>query len=231
MLKPEAGAVYQWLAEATTDLEMEQARLAKPIRTRQGEWICDGWSATQRVPGGEPDYSLESTWLEILKAGRVFHHAVAHLSRPTCLDARDDPWASADRAAWGEQVMPIHPELSDLCMRLRAVLEPLGPSQIVHGDLSGNVLLSPGNTPAIIDVSPYWRPTAYAEGVVMADALCWHDAAGSLLEQAGVSVPAVARALLFRMTTTSEFARSSQRAVDVSGEAARYRIAAAAIGL
>jgi len=118
-----------------------------------------------------------------------------------------------------------------LSARLRGALEPLGPSQIVHGDLAGNVLFNPGSAPAIIDVSPYWRPTAYADGVVIADALCWHDAAGSLLEQAGVSVPAVARALLFRVLTTSEFAVSSQGAVDVSCEAARYRLAAAAIGL
>jgi hypothetical protein len=156
---------------------------------------------------------------------------VAHLGRPACLDARDDPWALADQAAWGERVLPIHPDFSDLSARLRGALEPLGPSQIVHGDLAGNVLFDPGSAPAIIDVSPYWRPTTYADGIVVADALCWHDAPGSLLEQADVSVPAVARGLLFRMMTTSKFALSSQGAVDVSGEAARYRLAAAAIGL
>ena len=79
-------------------------------------------------------------------------------------------------------------------------------------------------------MSPYWRPIEYADGVVIADALCWHDAAGSLLEQTGVSVPAVARALLFRMTTTSIFAMSNQEHVDISGEAARYALAADAIG-
>lgn len=231
MLKPEGGAVYRWLAETTSDLEPEHVRVAKPLRTRDGEWICDGWSASEWVSGSEPDYRLESTWIEILEAGRAFHHAVAHLSRPMCLDARDDPWARADRATWDEQDVPIHPDFSDLSARLRGVLEPLGQSQIVHGDLAGNTLLDPGSAPAIIDVSPYWRPTAYADGVVLADALCWHRAAGSLLEQTGVSVPAVARGLLFRMVTTSEFARSGRDDVDTRGEAARYRHALAAIGL
>jgi uncharacterized protein (TIGR02569 family) len=231
VLKPEGGAVYNWLAEATTDLEMEHVRLARPIRARDGEWIFEGWSATEWVSGSEPDYSLASTWIEILDAGRTFHRCVAHLRRPPCLDARNDPWAVADRAAWEEQVTPIHREFRDLCVTFRSVLEPLGPSQIVHADLSGNDLFSPHHAPAIIDVSPYWRPVEYAEGVVVADALCWHDADGSLLELAGVSVSAVARALLFRMLTTSEFAKLNEDGTDVAGEAVRYRLAAAAIGL
>ncbi len=110
-------------------------------------------------------------------------------------------------------------------------MEPLGSPQIIHGDLIGNVLFAPGLAPAIIDISPYWRPPAYAEGVVLADAICWHDAPAPLLEVLGVSVAAVARALLFRMATTNERLASGGGGVDVNNEAQRYRLAATAIGL
>ena len=42
----------------------------------------------------------------------------------------------------------------------------------MHGDLAGNVLLVTDAPPSVIDFSPYWRPPSYAEGIVMADALC-----------------------------------------------------------
>ncbi|MFL6132898.1 MAG: TIGR02569 family protein [Nocardioidaceae bacterium] len=231
VLKPDVGPVHEWLAEALADVVADGFRLATPVRTRHGAWSREGWSATRWVDGSVPDRAEASTWIEILETGRAFHRAVAHLSRPDCLDAREDWWALADRVAWGESVIKFRPEFADLSRRLRGALEPLGSAQIVHGDLTGNVLFSPTLPPAVIDVSPYWRPPAYAEGVVVADALCWHNAEASLLEVTGVSVAAVARALLFRMATTNTAVTCGQRDIDVQDEARRYRLAAEAIGL
>jgi len=102
----------------------------------------------------------------------------------------------------------------------------------VHGDLTGNVLFAQNQPPAVIDLSPYWRPPKYAEGVVLADALCWHDAPPSLLVDAGVSIAAVARALLFRMLTTSErVVRGEIPSSQIVEEGHRYHAAASAIGL
>lgn len=231
VLKPGGGAVDDWLADVLTGLWAPGLRLAEPVRAANGSWSGDGWTATRWVDGAVPDHTQSSTWLEILEAGRAFHRAVAHLSRPGCLDARDDPWAVADRVAWDEHTLLLHSSLAGLGLRLRRALAPLGPSQVVHGDLTGNVLLSPSLPPAVIDVSPYWRPTEYAEGVVIADALCWHGAHASLLDQTGVSVAAVARALLFRMTTTSIAHARGFFEVDLEDEAERYALATAAIGL
>jgi hypothetical protein len=94
-----------------------------------------------------------------------------------------------------------------------------------------NVLLEPGMAPGIIDVSPYWRPQAYAEGIVLADALCWHGAPRSLLDELGVPVAAVARALLFRALTTQERADAGVGLEAFDAEVARYEAAATAIGL
>ena len=205
-------------------------RVAAPVRARDGAWTVRGWTVTRWIPGSEPDYAAVSTWREILTAGRAFHRAVAHLGRPAFLDARRDWWAEADRVAWGERATRFIPEFAALAGRLRGALEPLGTSQLVHADLTNNVLFAPRLPPAVIDISPYWRPPAYAEGVVVADALCWHGAPPSLGRLMDVPVPAVARALLFRMATTNERVRSGAGA-DVADEARRYGLAATAIGL
>ena len=57
-------------------------------------------------------------------------------------------------------------------LRPHAVNEGLQP-QLIHGDLSGTYSLSPDALPAVIDIAPYWRPTAYADAIVVIDALLW----------------------------------------------------------
>ncbi|CAA9337796.1 MAG: hypothetical protein AVDCRST_MAG34-910 [uncultured Nocardioidaceae bacterium] len=233
VLKPGGGPVHEWLAEALADVVADGFRLALPVRTLHGTWSWKGWTAARRLEGTEPDHSIStsSTWLPVVEAGRAFHRAVAHLDRPDCLEARDDRWAVADRAAWGEQVLQLRPDLADLGRRLQRALEPLGSPQVVHADLTGNVLFSPTLPPAVIDISPLWRPPEYAEGVVVADALCWHGAPASLLDQAGVSVAAVARALFFRMATTHQAVACCLGDVDVEDEARRYTLAVEMIGV
>jgi uncharacterized protein (TIGR02569 family) len=231
VFKPGGGPVHEWLAEALNDVSPVGFRLAASVRTLDGTWSCDGWTATRWVEGTDPDPTKPSTWLRVIGAGRAFHRAVAHLHRPDSLDARDDVWAVGDRVAWGEHRIELRPEFADLEQRLRRAMEPLGPPQIVHGDLTGNVVFSRTLPPAVIDISPYWRPPEYAEGVVVADALCWHGGHTSLVEHAGVSVAAVARALLFRLATTSQAASLGHPNVDVEDEARRYGRAVTAIGL
>ena len=56
------------------------------------------------------------------------------------------------------------------------------PHQLVHGDLLGNVLYDDSLPPAVIDVSPAWRPARYADAIVVIDALGWSDASPDVLE-------------------------------------------------
>lgn len=232
VFKLDAGACHGCLGMILDGVEPKDVRIAKPVPARCGSWRHQGWVATRWVEGVEPNRAATTVWLDIIEAGRAFHRAVADFSRPHCLDERQDPWAAADTAAWGERSVQPHPAFTPVARRLQGALEPLGTSQLVHGDLAGNVLFAPNLPPAVIDLSPYWRPPEYSEGVVVADALCWHDAPPSLLSDVGVSVPAVARGLLFRMLTTSERVVSGETAgIDIIGEARRYDEAASAIGL
>ena len=89
--------------------------------------------------------------------------------------------------------------------QLSAAIRPLSaPCQLIHGDLSGNVLFHGQLPPAIIDFTPYWRPAGYASAIVVADALVWEGADRGIL--AAVSDlddfgQYLVRALVFRELT------------------------------
>jgi hypothetical protein len=99
----------------------------------------------------------------------------------------------------------------DLCQPLTLA------HQIVHGDLTENVLFAEGQPPAIIDFTPYWRPVGYAAAVV-ADAVCWRDADPDPLLAYVSSMEQfpqlLVHALIFRMVATIAFSRGEP---DLSG--------------
>lgn len=232
VLKPGADPEYQaWLGSALGRIAGEGFRLARAVPTRDGAWTHEGWSATLLVVGKEPDHARNAAWREIIEAGRAFHRATSRLPQPPFLNRADTWWSRADRRAWDDHDLNASPALRPILKRLREGCADLGPAQLVHGDLARNVLLAPRLAPAVIDVSPYWRPPSYAEGVVIADALCWHRAPASLPGELGVCVAAVARALLFRAFTTQERANDGIGLDAFPSEIARYGAAAAAIGL
>lgn len=58
--------------------------------------------------------------------------------------------------------------------------------------------------PAIIDFSPYWRPTAFASAIVVADALVWEGADSQILaavSHIGDFGQYLVRALIYRAVT------------------------------
>lgn len=231
VLKPGALPRLQtWLAEVVSQVDQVGFRLPAAVPTSDGDWTCDGWSATALVDGVPADGMTPPDWHAVLAAGRAFHRAVAGLPRQGLPDTSESWWSIADQVAWGERQMDLDPGLRDCARRLRAGLAPLGPSQPVHGDLTGNILVAPGLDPVVLDVSPYWRPPAYAEGVVIADALCWYDGSARLLRDHGVAVAAVARALLFRLVTSSRVAASRGERV-AAAEVARYERATTLVAL
>jgi hypothetical protein len=117
---------------------------------------------------------------------------------------RSSPWAMSDRVAWGEIPASDYPEATHL-PQLTAAIRPLvAPAQLIHGDLSGNVLFHDRLPPAIIDFTPYWRPAAYASAIVVADALVWEGASSELLgavSEINDFGQYLVRALIFRALT------------------------------
>lgn len=119
-----------------------------------------------------------------------------------------NPWEVGDRVAWGEHDY-------DGLGELLALREPVDdPPQLIHGDLTGNVLFHPTLPPAIIDFAPYWHPPEFASAVVVADAICWEDAPPEL---ARVLDPQyLLRALIYRAVTSREFGRGARRELEVA---------------
>jgi uncharacterized protein (TIGR02569 family) len=203
VLKPvEFLAETLWRAEVLIALpDSAEFRVARPVRTVDGAWVSQGWEASRLVTG-EPDVGRPD---DVLRAGTAFHQAISALPRPAFLGLREDPWSYGDRVAWDELPVQASPAAMDLlepllCARRKVDLD----SQVVHGDLAGNVLFADGLPPAIIDWPAYWRPTAWASAVVVADAMCWYDAAPDLLTRWS-HLPEwrqmLIRALIYRITT------------------------------
>lgn len=167
-----------WIADLASRVEQRGFRLARPIPARDGRWIVGGWSAWARVAG---DHS-KTRWPEMLEAASAFHAAVAAEEKPEFIERRADRWRVADRIAWGE--VPV----GDLgktrhVERLFRTWRPVHlSSQLIHGDLVGNVLFAEGLPPAIIDLSLYWRPPGYSAALVVGDAIAWEGAGPSLVE-------------------------------------------------
>jgi uncharacterized protein (TIGR02569 family) len=88
-------------------------------------------------------------------------------------------------------------------------LRPItAPSQVIHGDLTGTVLFDDELPPAVIDLSPYFRPPAFASAVVVADALVWESADASLLgalDRDADFPQYLLRALIYRAVTDRLF--------------------------
>jgi uncharacterized protein (TIGR02569 family) len=202
---PVVADEVRWLGTALS-MDLGAVRVAVPVAATDRRWVVDGWAATPFLSGSVAGWR----WSEVLDAGAAFHSAVAGLPRPTFLDRRRTPWDVGDRMAWGDEPLVVGTEgLRPLVDRLAAGLVPVRePSQLVHGDLGGNVLLpgdgddgddGAGDRPAILDLSPYWRPVGWAQAVVVVDALVWADADPSLLE--GHDPQLLARAMLYRLVT------------------------------
>jgi uncharacterized protein (TIGR02569 family) len=108
--------------------------------------------------------------------------------------------------------------------RLLAHLRPIvAVNQLIHGDLTGNVLFHPQLPPAIIDMVPYWRPAGFAAAIVVADALVWEGADDALVDELANlddSAQLLLRALVYRLVTdliaASDDAVRYQRAIDLA---------------
>lgn len=189
-----------WQARIFADIGLAGFRLARPRSAADGSLCVDGWCAAEYVTGRHE----ADRWPQIIAAGERFHAALRGIPRPSFLDRRSSPWAISDRVAWGEIPASKFPHVRHLPELVSALRPVTAPSQLIHGDLTGNVLFDSARPPAIIDFSPYWRPTGYASAIVIADALVWEGAGRQVLDAVthiGDFGQYLVRALIFRAVT------------------------------
>lgn len=141
-------------------------RVPLPLPTSSGIWTTpEGWTAWTFV-SGQP--AVPADLAQVIPALQAFHRALAQVERPAYLDRRDSPYDRADRLAWSDA-----PTIDS---RVAALISPLLErkrevsglrAQLIHGDLNEqNILVAPGVSPALIDMTPYWRPPEFALAVL-----------------------------------------------------------------
>ena len=209
VLKP-AGepAQAEWLAETLVGLDPDAGlRVVRPVRSLTGRWVVDGWAAWRWLEGQH----RPGRWEDVLDVSQRFHRAVAGVAWSPAMVA-SHRWARGDRVAWGE----LGAELPEVVRPLLDRRRPVDlPCQLVHGDLGGNVLFHDSLPPAVIDVSPFWRPAGYADAIVVADAVAWHAAGDELVERLlrRQDEQLLLRAVLFRVAVDRREATAYQRVI------------------
>ncbi len=196
-------SALQWQSDLLNRLDRRNHldfRVSVPLRAAGADLMSSGWTAWRYEPGEH----RPGRWHDVIAVGELLHDALRGEPEPALLDDRTDDWAVADRIAWAETAqgdVAGTPHLQELMDVRRPVRDP---SQLVHGDLTGNVLFHPHLPPLVIDLSPYWRPRAWASAIVVADALTFEGAGpghfGSMLAHA-TFLQHVIRALIFRIVT------------------------------
>jgi uncharacterized protein (TIGR02569 family) len=190
-----------WSADVLSTVVADGFRVALPIRCRSGGWVFDGWCAHSLVSGEHR--TGDGPWPEALAACRAFHRALVNVPPPPFLQRRDDRFALADRVVWGEQAVEVAEPIASVLSELAAVTRPVSsPSQVIHGDVAGNLLFAAGLPPAIVDFSPYWRPAGHAIAQTIVDAILWYGAHLDLIAAASDVAELdqfLARALAFRL--------------------------------
>lgn len=221
-----------WSAKVRETLAVDAVRLARPVRATDGRYVVSGWRADTFLDGSpEPRHD------EVVSLSLRLHAATAQLERPRFLAQPPvAPWAdvdvfvAADRAAW--ETVPLRTaraagaleDLSEdgarsveLIGQLASLRKPVrSPDQLVHGDLFGTVLFTGSTAPGVTDITPYWRPAAWAAGVVVVDALSWGGADEGLIgrwEDLPEWPQMLLRALLFRLAVHTLHPRSTPEAL------------------
>jgi uncharacterized protein (TIGR02569 family) len=212
VLKP-VGCVpeHAWVCEVYATWAATEVRVPEPVMplgADEGGWSSDGWGAHLFVPGRDAEVLREVD--RVKEASDAFHLCVRHLQRPGFMDYRDDPWAFGDRLAWEGSEPEGDQETVEIIERLRSRLAPVsGHSQVIHGDILTNVLLCDGLAPAVIDWQPYFRPAGMANAIAATDAVTFHAAPLSLLDEWSSGEDwnqLLVRALLYRLGPTGLFA-------------------------
>ncbi len=192
---------YTWLGEALSTVPNGEVLIARPQKSRRGNWTESGVGATEYLHG-----TFETDRLaEKLSAAREFHRLTRSIKRPASFDAWTSPWSLAAQVAWQERPLPAETPI-EIKAKIDTLLQQIVPidleSQFIHSDLAGNILFQ-NDRAIIIDVSPDFRPVEYAAAILVADSIAWLGAKTDALDLLPFEVEfkkqIVLRAVIFRL--------------------------------
>lgn len=182
-------------------------RLSKPIKCNKGNFVYRGWCCT----GYEPGEHRQGEVKQKLEVARLFHKDLVNIDFNDIPKA-DDPWSIAHDIAWQKENLP--PNISKEAFKIiddlicMVKLKENYKVQIIHSDLSGNILFDNVLSPLIIDFSPKIAPIEYAEAILVCDCIAWQGSPTSELElicNSMFSIEMIVRAVIFRLSTAAIF--------------------------
>lgn len=210
VLKPVGNNVqfYEWALNVLNKINPHEYRLSKPIKSIIGTYVYKGWCCTRYEPGKHMDGNVKQK----LDVSRFFHQDLADINFINFPKA-DDLWSVSQRIAWQKENLPqnISKETFKILKELisRVKLKENYEVQIIHSDLSGNILFDKTLDPLIIDFSPIIAPVEYAEAILVCDCIAWQ---GSPISEIGLichsefNIEMILRAVIFRLSVAAIYA-------------------------
>jgi len=194
-----------WVADLMNAIVEDEFRVARPIKARNGSWIYQSWTAFKYLEGEASKQRAR----EKFEVARNFHKALAGCKRPVFLDTKVNPYVTADRMVWGKQLFTMSDQLKPFLTPIAAKLKPIElEEQLIHGDMTGNILFHETLPSAVVDMTPYWHPAKYAEAIITVDAMVWDGADDTLLDMLDNTFEMnqlMLRAAIWRIKITDEF--------------------------
>jgi uncharacterized protein (TIGR02569 family) len=199
----------EWLLNVIHQINPQGYRLSKPIRNIQGTFVSKGWACTHFEMGQDTKGRIE----EKLLVSRLFHRDLSTINSRGFPHA-DNPWSKGHRIAWQIDDLPteLPYEIKESIHNLlrRVSLKEQYKVQIVHSDLSGNILFDSFLNPLIIDFSPVIAPVEYAEAILVCDCIAWQGSEVSEIELLPSNErykEMIIRAIIFRLAVSAFFSK------------------------
>lgn len=165
---------YEWCCSIIDKTNSDTIRISKPKKCIYGKYTYKGWGVTQYEEG----YPIKGKWDKKIEVARIFNKALSKVKYSKFPES-NDPWTLAHQIAWREKSLPddiqgtISKNINDIIASYREVRAR---NQMIHSDLCGNILFHESESPLVIDFSPALRPAAYAEAILVTDAVAWEAA-------------------------------------------------------
>jgi uncharacterized protein (TIGR02569 family) len=204
VLKPIDDVAYaNFTASIFDQIDPKEYRISKPIKSIDNNYVEDGFIATKFEPGNH-DFSRIA---EMLKVSENLHHDLKEIK---CKFPNfDNPWTSAQKILWDNKKLPIdlNQDSKEFCEKILAELKPITlPKQLIHSDLSGNILFHENLKPLVIDFSPAFAPYEYASALIVTDNIAWNHAdinSLELLKEYSIDFEVVKYAVVFRILVSA----------------------------
>lgn len=151
----------------------EKLRIPKPIKSSNNNWVEDGYVAWEYLEGKD----LKDNYEQKLQICDWFSEIFKNIEKPDFIEKRNDAWAIADRVTWGEIEKEYGKEFQEIINQVKSILIPIAiPAQIIHGDISENIISDKKDSFGVIDITIYWRPRDYAKALLIVDGITWESA-------------------------------------------------------